>query len=881
MMQQYNEIKSHYTDTILFFRLGDFYEMFNDDAKKASEILGITLTTRNKNSQNPTPLCGIPYHSAEQYLKKLVKHGLKVAICEQTEDPSQSKGLVKREVTNVITPGIISDPEFLEGNDNNFLLTIGIDESDQFILSYVDITTSQLNLCWVNNSKELIDEICRISPKEVVPMENVPSNIVDGLEKDSNLKHILFSQNKSFDTLSLEEKTKLIKVQFGEKILKYDSNVCLLIGFTLHYLISNQKSVLNHLKEINEHRVSNYLEMDEASRRNLEIIHNNSTMEKRGSLLSILDQTSTPMGGRLLKQWILYPLKSAKLIQERHEVVNEFYSFPPIQNELLKLLKQIADLERLNAKISLKTANPRDLIRLKDSLLLIPEIKQLLNNLSHPSLSQILNQLTPLNPAKELLEKAIVDDPMIGFNHGEYIRENYHPELDKLRKLKKDAKEIIARLEQKERENTGIPTLKIRFNNVFGYYIEVSKNKSHLAPSHYIRKQTLTNAERFFTPELKEIEEQVLSAEDKIQNLETELFQKVISSLQNYSDQLIENSSILATIDVYHNFASIAAKWGYVKPEMNQKGNIEIIEGRHPVIEQILKDSQDETFVPNDVYIDQQKERILLITGPNMAGKSTIMRQVALISLLSQIGSFVPAKNADLCVVDKIFTRVGASDNLTQGHSTFMVEMLETANILKSATQDSLILLDEIGRGTSTFDGVSIAWAVLENLHNNIRAKTLFATHYHELTSLTKQLTTTHNYQVLVEEKQGKIKFLRKLTKGAVKKSYGIQVAKLAGIPDSVIQRAFKVLTDLEKQNSLGINQNDTINQSPSITFFIFNINIFKSILIYCPYTFFICIFNCYKQMIYVIWYRQMIWLFTHRSPNFYPNPILSYHQVV
>ncbi len=800
MMQQYYSIKKEYPDMILFFRLGDFYEMFDEDAKIASPILGVALTTRNKNADNPTPLCGIPFHAADQYIIKLLKQGLKVAICDQIEDPKKATGLVKRKVVKVMTPGVIANPDYLDDKSNNYLA--GIEKNNQgYLFGFIDVSTNQFQISQLSCLEELLDELLRIAPQEILLGVKCGREVEQFLSENSKLRNTTLSRPTQQKELNREELFKIIFNQFGEQTSSMDENIFPVAALIINYLQETLPRSLDHIKSIGTYQTSSHLELDEATRRNLEIFSTGYNFSKEGTLLSILDKTLTSMGGRLLKSWLLFPLKSKRRILERLGAVESIYNFPHVQQALSKNLRQFSDIERLGIKISSGTVTPRDLVRLKESLRLIPELKEILSSIDDLLLGKTNKTLNPLSKLVSILDKAFDDEAPVNTRSGGFIKAGFNPELDELRNLVTNSKGILAALETREREQTGITTLRVRFNNVFGYYIEVSKAKSDLVPNHYIRKQTLTNSERYFTDELKDYEDKILTAQDKMQTLEMDLFNRIITEIVGFVPELCTQSNSVATLDIIHSFASISAKWNYHKPSIIDSGAIKIVEGRHPVIEQQLASTSKEAFVPNDIFIDPNKEQILLITGPNMAGKSTIMRQTALCSLMTQIGCFVPAEEAQMSIVDKIFTRVGASDNLLEGHSTFMVEMLETANILKNATSSSLILLDEIGRGTSTYDGVSIAWSVIEAIHD-IKANTLFATHYHELTTLSNDLERLQNYQVLVEENQGQVKFVRKLARGAVNKSYGIQVAELAGLPKEVTQRAFTILDKLENGKS-------------------------------------------------------------------------------
>lgn len=806
MMSQYNAIKKNLPDTILFFRLGDFYEMFNEDAKIASQALDITLTTRNKNSENPIPLCGIPYHALDQYLKKLIKDGYKVAICEQTEDPKLAQGIVKREVVKIITPGVISSPELIDCSANNYLAAVSPTLENGFIVGFLDVSTGEFRYCELTTSEQLINELMKFGAKEIVTPSLFVQQLKTLLRPVSYLRDIPVSHPQDTPLASPGDLRRRVEKQFEGAETISEEKVQLL-SLVISYLGETDKEALKHVSTAAFYQHSEFLELDEATRRNLEIFQTTSG-SKKNSLLAVLDQTTTPMGARLLRQWIAFPLKNRVAIECRLQAVDAFFKFSWLQQSIIKELRQLSDIERLATKISIGSVTPKDLVKLNDSLKVIPELVTLLDKSDDTQLKSFIAAFDLMESVTILLDQTLIADPPATIKQTGFIKDGYHKELDHFRGLATNAKSIIAQMEQEERTHTSISTLRIKYNNVFGYFIEVSKGKTDLVPASYIRKQTLTNAERYFTPALKAIEEEIQSAEEKIIALENTIFCDICTQLAKCTTQLKENARLIAKIDVLNAFATLAAKWNYVKPELKDAGAIDIADGRHPVIEQnlvLLRNSQQSNqFIPNSTHLDHEQNMISLITGPNMAGKSTIMRQTAHIVLMAQIGSFVPARSATIGIVDKIFTRVGASDNLSEGQSTFMVEMLETANILNCATPHSLILLDEIGRGTSTYDGLSIAWAVVEDLHNRVKAKTLFATHYHELTLLGETLDKVVNLQVLVEEKDGAIRFLRKLAPGAIRKSYGIQVAKLAGVPESVISRAYTILNDLESAPSKG-----------------------------------------------------------------------------
>jgi DNA mismatch repair protein MutS len=802
MMRQYLEIKADHPDSILFFRLGDFYEMFLDDAVKASRILDITLTSRNKNADgDDVPLCGIPYHSATPYIAKLIEAGEKVAICEQVEDPKKAKGIVKREVVKIITPGLVVDSAALSPKDNNYLLSINPGADSRWGLSYLDLSTGEFRVTELDGADAVYSEAACVRPSEILLPESFRHNpLIKTLADIASNCPVTFIPDWVFDT---DYCTRLIKEQFGgasPAALGCESLAAGLptVGAILHYLNETQRGKSPHITMLSPYSTCEHLVLDESTRRNLELTATISEGKRRGSLLGLMDLTVTAMGGRKLKQWINYPLISVQEINARLDGVAELAADPALRDELSRLLDGIYDLERLNGRISLASAGAKDLVALKDSLARIPEIK---NRLAHASATILQAVQAGIDPFYELvtfISSAIVDNPPFVLREGGIIADGYHGELDALRAISKEGKGFIARLEAQEKSRTGISSLKIRYNRVFGYYIEITKSNLGSIPDDYIRRQTLANAERFVTTELKEYEEKVLGAEDRINELEFSLFQQVRETASSHGCMIARTADHLATLDVLISLAALAHDRNFCRPLVDDGDAITIMEGRHPVIEALHK---GERFVPNDTLLDNTENQLLIITGPNMAGKSTFMRQVALITLMAQMGSFVPASEARIGIVDRIFTRVGASDNLSRGQSTFMVEMMESANILRHATPKSLVVLDEIGRGTSTFDGVSIAWAVAEYLHDSSKnaAKTLFATHYHELTELAVTRPRIKNYNIAVKEWNDQIIFLRKIVEGGASHSYGIQVARLAGIPQEVIERAKEVLRNLEK----------------------------------------------------------------------------------
>ncbi len=802
MMRQYLEIKAEYPDAILFFRLGDFYEMFLEDAVTASKILDITLTSRNKNSDGTdVPMCGIPYHSAGPYLAKLIEAGQKVAICEQVEDPKAVKGIVKRKVVRVVTPGLVLDGDTLTPKENNYLLSVFSLKGETWGLSTLDITTGEFRVTELQGREALLAEVVCINPREILlpeemretPLLRSLAPAIDGV----SLSHLA---DWVYD---MDYTKRLFTGQFG--VQSPDSLGCgglreglLAACAILHYLQDTQKSAVGHITGITPYTTAEFLVLDESTRRNLELTATLSENRKKGSLLGLLDRTVTAMGGRKLKQWINYPLISVEKINERLAGIAELEMDPGRRREILSLLAGIHDLERLNGRISLASAGAKDLVALKESLLRLPALLAALDGSEAALLQRIRQETDPLEDVAELIACGIVENPPFLLRDGGIIADGYHSELDELRAVSREGKGFIARLEAQEKSRTGISSLKIRYNKVFGYYIEVTKANLSGIPGHYIRKQTLANAERYITEELKEYEDKVLNAEDRISGLEYSLFQEIRERVSAQGERIARTANSLAILDVLAGLADLAHEQGYCRPVVTEGDTISILEGRHPVVE---ASSLSERFVPNDVLLDTTENQLLIITGPNMAGKSTFMRQVALITLMAQIGSFVPASEASIGIVDRIFTRVGAADNLARGQSTFMVEMMEAAHILRNATHRSLIILDEIGRGTSTFDGVSIAWAVAEFLHDtdSCAAKTLFATHYHELTELAVTRNRIKNYNIAVREWNDQIIFLRKIVEGGASHSYGIQVARLAGLPLEVIDRAREILANLEK----------------------------------------------------------------------------------
>lgn len=798
MMQEYVKTKEEYHDCILLYRLGDFYEMFFEDALTASKELEITLTGKDCGLKERAPMCGVPFHSVETYINRLIEKGYKAAICEQVEDPKKAKGLVKREVVRIVTPGTTLDATSLDETKNNYLMSIVYIE-DHFGCAIADITTGDCFLTELDKAQKLLDEINKFTPAEIICNESFLMSGVDTEDLKNRLGICVFSQEPWYFDDELCRKT--LKEHFqvnsleGLGIGEFESGV-LAAGALFLYLQETQKTALSHMATIRPYSAEKYMLIDSSSRRNLELVETLREKQKRGSLLWVLDKTKTAMGARTLRSYVEQPLIDQEEIENRLSAIEELNEHPMLRDEIREYLQPIYDLERLISRISYKSANPRDMIAFASSLEMLPHIKQVLKEFSSPVLRQLEEEMDSLLDISGLIKQAIVDDPPLAQKDGGIIREGYHEDVDKFRRSRTDGKKWLSELEARERERTGIRTMKIKYNRVFGYSLEITNAFKDQVPDNYIRKQTLTNAERYITQELKELEDLILGAEDKLYALEYELFCDVRDKVGAEVVRIQQTAKAVAAIDVLASLALVAQRNNYVRPKINNSGVIDIKNGRHPVVEQMI---ENDMFIANDTYLDNQKKRISIITGPNMAGKSTYMRQTALIVLMAQIGSFVPAEKANIGIVDRIFTRVGASDDLASGQSTFMVEMTEVANILRNATSKSLLILDEIGRGTSTFDGLSIAWAVVEHISNTklCGAKTLFATHYHELTELEGKISGVNNYCIAVKEKGDDIVFLRKIVKGGADKSYGIQVAKLAGVPDTVIQRAKELVEEL------------------------------------------------------------------------------------
>lgn len=798
MMQQYMQTKKEYKDCILFYRLGDFYEMFFDDAITASKELELTLTGKNCGLEERAPMCGVPYHAVDGYLNRLVSKGYKVAICEQVEDPATAKGIVKREVVRIATPGTNLDMSYLDETKNNFIMCVVYSE-DHFGMSVADVTTGEFFVTEVSDSQKLFDEIYKYMPSELICNEAFYMCGIDLELLKDKLGIVIYSQDAWYFDEEICENTLKdhfhVKALEGLGIKDYDCGT-IAAGSLLRYLIETQKRDLSHITSLTVYSSGKYMLLDSSSRRNLELCETLRDKQKRGSLLWVLDKTKTAMGARALRKFIEQPLIDKESILRRLDGVEELVNAAISREEMREYLSSVYDLERLVCKFTYQSANPRDLIAFCSSLSMLPSIKYILEEMQAPLLKELYENLDPMEDLCKLVRDAIIEDPPLAMKEGGIIKSGYNEEVDRLRNAKTQGKEWLAQLETKEREQTGIKNLRIKYNKVFGYYLEVTNSYKDLVPDYYTRKQTLANAERYITPELKELEDTILGAEDKLYALEYQLYIEVRDAIAGETSRIQKTAKTVAYIDALASLAVVAERNHYVRPRINQRGIIDIRDGRHPVVEKMIS---NDMFIANDTYLNDKKDRIAVITGPNMAGKSTYMRQTALIVLMAQIGSFVPATKANIGLVDRIFTRVGASDDLASGQSTFMVEMTEVANILRNATSKSLLILDEIGRGTSTFDGLSIAWAVIEYISNSklLGAKTLFATHYHELTELEGKIENVNNYCIAVKEKGDDIIFLRKIVKGGADKSYGIQVAKLAGVPEIVTNRAKEIVEEL------------------------------------------------------------------------------------
>ena len=810
MMKQYLEIKANNPDSILFFRLGDFYEMFADDARTASKELDLTLTTRDKDPKKAPeermPMCGIPYHASEAYIARLIGKGYKVAICEQVEDPATAKGLVKRDIIRVVTPGTVIDAACLDDKSSNFICGIYLDSRSAGV-AFCDITTGKAHLTAFTGKdcvEHVVNELGRFNPAEAI--------LNDGAYSEPQLTGILADkfhcryENGGERRFLLNEAEKNIRLQFGEEAQRQlpagNPAAAMALGGLLHYLYETQKTDLSHINDLDYYEQGRFMELDLTARRNLELTETLRGKEKKGSLLWVLDKTKTPMGGRCIRSWLERPLLSVTAISKRNSAVAALVDNLIVREELIAAMTGLGDMERLIGRIVYGTAGGRDMASLRAAIEKLPAVKAQIAQLNDRRLSELTEELDTLDDIGARIAETICDEPPFSVREGGFIRDGYNEEVDRLRHILKGGKGIMAEMEATEKERTGIRTLKIGYNKVFGYYIEVSNSFKEMVPETYIRKQTLVNGERFIAQELKELENQILTASDRVVALEYELFTQLKEEISAQAQRIQKAAAAVAEIDALASFAAVAVRSNYCRPDVDESGVIEIREGRHPVVEKVLKDT---LFVPNDTFMGEKEERVAIITGPNMAGKSTYMRQVALIVLMAQMGSFVPAKFARIGVVDRIFTRIGASDDLSAGQSTFMVEMTEVSDILHHATKNSLLILDEIGRGTSTFDGMSIARAVLEYCADRklLGAKTLFATHYHELTELEDSLPGTVNYNIAIKTRGEDIIFLRKIIPGGADRSYGIEVAKLAGLPDKVVQRAKKILKELESENGV------------------------------------------------------------------------------
>ena len=808
-MQHYIQTKDANPDCILFYRLGDFYEMFFEDAEIVSKELELTLTGKSCGLEERAPMCGVPYHAAETYLTRLVQRGYKVAVCEQIEDPKEAKGMVKRAVTRIVTPGTNMDAMSLDESKNNYIMGIFFD-GDKYGLSIADVTTADFFVTEVDSNRSCLDEINKYVPSEIICNENFTISGIDIADLKERMQisiaklDVHYFDDRLAVAVLLEHFHTSRLSALGLEEFPMGS---ISAGALMKYLTEIQKSSLEQFNHVQPYLNGNFMLLDSSTRRNLELVETLREKQKRGSLLWVLDKTKTAMGARMLRSDVEQPLTNADLITDRLDAVDELLHNMMAREELREYLNPIYDLERLNTRIVYQTANPRDLLAFKNSVAMLPAIKTVLADFKSKNLVELSENIDSLSDICADIDAAICEEPPISSRDGGILKDGYNEEVDRLRKAKTEGKKWLAELEVKERERTGIKNLKIKYNKVFGYYLEVTNSYKDLVPADYQRKQTLANAERFFPPELKELEDTILGAEDKLISLEYELFRQLRNRIASEVSRIETTAKAIARLDVYASLAYVAEKNHYCRPKINTRGLIDIKGGRHPVVEQMM---DQQLFIDNDTYLDNKKQRVSIITGPNMAGKSTYMRQSALIVLMAQIGCFVPAKSANIGIVDRIFTRVGASDDLASGQSTFMVEMNEVANILRNATKDSLLILDEIGRGTSTFDGLSIAWAVVEHISNVklIGAKTLFATHYHELTELEGKLEGVHNYCIAVKENGDDIVFLRKIVPGGADKSYGIAVAKLAGLPDEVIDRANRIVTQLCENDIVDLAKN-------------------------------------------------------------------------
>lgn len=804
MMEQYLKIKANYQDAFLFYRLGDFYEMFYDDAIKAAQILELTLTSRNRNAEDPIPMCGVPYHAAQGYIDTLIEQGYKVAICEQVEDPKTAKGMVKREVVQLVTPGTVMDAKGLAAKDNNFLTALSFNDN-QYGFAYVDLSTGELKATTLPDEEAVLNEASALQTKEIVFTSEISSDLQQTLKKRLNLvfsSQMEMKENAEFQFLT-SELTETIEKEVTGKLL------C--------YLAETQKRSLAHIQKAQEYQPDHYLKMDYYSKFNLELAQSIRTGKKQGTLLWLLDETKTAMGGRLLKQWLDRPLIQKKQIFARQEMVQSLLDSYFERADLQENLTKVYDLERLAGRVAFGNVNGRDLLQLKTSLVQVPQIRTLLNGINTGAWNDLLLDLEPLDDLVTLIEQAINEEAPLAITEGNVIKDGFNDQLDQYRLAMRNGKQWLEELEASEREATGIKNLKVGFNRVFGYYIEITKaNLGNLAEGRYERKQTLANAERFITPELKKLETQILEAEEKSVDLEYQLFLAVREEIKQAITRLQKLAKALSEVDVLQSFATIAERYQYVRPQLNNQHELTIKEGRHPVVEKVLGHQE---YIPNSITMDQET-LILLITGPNMSGKSTYMRQLALTVIMAQMGSFVPAESANLPVFDRIFTRIGASDDLIAGQSTFMVEMMEANQALRHATNNSLILFDELGRGTATYDGMALAQAIIEYIHKVVKAKTLFSTHYHELTVLDEVLPQLRNIHVGAVEKDGEVVFLHKMMEGAADKSYGIHVAKIAGLPTDLLERAATILQHLEKQDGTKAQPTQVAEEVEQISLF-------------------------------------------------------------
>ena len=810
MMKQYFEVKDKYPDCILFFRLGDFYEMFFEDAIVASKTLEIALTGKSCGLDKKAPMCGVPFHSANSYISKLVEAGYKVAIGEQLEDPSSVKGIVKRDVIQVVTPGTVLEGSLLENKKNNYLLSLYKD-NDNIGLTYVDISTGEVNATYLTSDK-IVEEIAKIHPSEIIIND---LSFIPSLQNIITLNNIYINENFKESYLD----TNILRKYFTDnylKSLKFDDKnlINLSLSMLLNYIYSTQKQVTSNINNINIYNSNEYMVLDMFTRNNLELTQTIRGNKKKGSLLHVLDKTSTAMGGRLMRKYVEEPLINKSKIDERLSVIQELKDDFILREDLIDILKNIYDIERICGKVAFEKVTPKEMIHLKNSIEKLPSLKNIINSSNANILKKYIKNLDNLEDIFSLIEKAILEEPSLTIKDGNIIKSDFNNELKELRDISQNGAFLIKEIENREREKIGVKSLKIGFNKVFGYYIEISKAwlDNIDLDSSYIRKQTLSNSERFITPELKEIEDKILNAQDKIKLLEYDIFVNIRNEIYSNINRIQSTCKIIANIDVFVSFATVAYINNYVKPNINENNKLDIKNGRHPVVECIVG---EENFVANDTYLNTDENIINIITGPNMAGKSTYMRQTAIIALMAHIGSFVPAEYADIPIIDRIFTRVGASDDLSQGQSTFMVEMSEVSLILKNATDKSLVILDEIGRGTSTYDGISLAWSIVEYIQKNIKCKTLFATHYHELTDLENKFKDIKNYSIAVKEDSEGIVFLRKIIPQGADKSYGIYVAQLAKLPDEVINRSKEILKDLEKNhidNAIFINESSEFN---------------------------------------------------------------------